>query len=596
LPVTNSELLEIRQAFAIEGAELLAEMESALLVLEADYGVAEEFNRLFRSVHTIKGSASIVRFDLVERFCHSIEHILVRVRENELALNGQLVALFLKCHDHIGFLLDQYCVAGDDDNAIKLPPTHAALLELLLEWMEDKHAVQEQPTYGTLDDSYLDINPTADASGFNFFEDTDDLQSPSQVQLPPVQLPLVLADDSVAASEKNARNQRVVRVDADRIDQLSDLVVELVTASSVLEAHVRKLGDLATTESSVHVADLIKQIQEKTMSFRMVPVQTLFQRFNRIIHDVGGTVGKQIKLLISGGETELDKAVAEKLHEPLLHLVRNAIDHGIEPALERAAHGKSPCGAIHLKAFHDSGNIVIRVSDDGQGINLENVARKAVERGLVKRELLPTGSEALLAYIFEPGFSTLEGATMLSGRGVGMDVVRKAVESIRGRIDVDTADGSGTTFQISIPLSLSLVDGFMVALGDNLYIMPMDLVLETMELPSAAQRAVMPNGSLQVRDRLIPCLDLRKVLGVEEPEPRVQHVVVFKYGGTGVGLIVDRLHGEIKTVVKPLGHLYRNVACISGSSILGDGSIALFLETGKLIETSKALKHGAFSA
>jgi two-component system chemotaxis sensor kinase CheA len=177
-----------------------------------------------------------------------------------------------------------------------------------------------------------------------------------------------------------------------------------------------------------------------------------------------------------------------------------------------------------------------------------------------------------------------------------MDVVRKAVESIRGRIDVETAEGSGTTFQISIPLSLSLVDGFMVALGDNLYIMPMDLVLETMELPSAAQRAVMPNGSLQVRDRLIPCLDLRKVLGVAEPEPRVQHVVVFKYGGTGVGLIVDRLHGEIKTVVKPLGHLYRNVACISGSSILGDGSIALFLETGKLIETSKVLKHGAFTA
>lgn len=318
----------------------------------------------------------------------------------------------------------------------------------------------------------------------------------------------------------------------------------------------------------------------------MVPVQTLFQRFQRIIHDIGRTTGKQIKLHISGGDTELDKAVAEKLHDPLLHLVRNAIDHGIEVPAERSARGKTPSGTVHMKAYHDSGNIVICVSDDGQGINRENVARKALERGLVKHDALVAGVD-VLSYIFEPGFSTLEDATMLSGRGVGMDVVRKVVESIRGRIDVETEEGAGSTFQISIPLSLSLIDGFMVSLGETLYILPMDLVVETMESPSAQRRAGMPNGCLQVRDQLLPCLDLRKVLGVTDAPPKVQHVVVFRHGATGVGLIVDQLHGEIKTVVKPLGRLYRGVVCISGASILGDGSIALFLETGKLVEASK---------
>ncbi len=579
----DPELLEIRQAFALEGAELLAEMESSLLQLEANPGAADDFGRLFRSVHTIKGSASIVRFEAVEHFCHGIEHILVRIREHELSLTQPLVALLLRCHDHISAMMDQYCAGAGDDNDIVLPPAHVELLGRLQEWTGTGQA--EKQIYGTLDESYLDNNPEAECGGFNLFEDSDDVQSP------PEPISGGSGNDAAAASEKNARNRRVMRVDAVRIDQLSDLVVELVTASSVMEAHVRHLGDLASTESAAHVADLVKQIQEKTMSFRMIPVQTIFQRFNRIIHDIGSSTGKKIQLLVSGGDTELDKAIAEKLHEPLLHLVRNAIDHGIEKADARTAHGKPPAGTVCLEAYHDSGNIIIRVGDDGQGIDLARVARKAAERGLAKKDALAAGVD-VLSYIFEPGFSTLDDATMLSGRGVGMDVVRKVVESIRGRIDVETIDGVGTTFQISIPLSLSLVDGFMVSLDKTLYIIPMDLVLETMELPNAERRATMPNGCLQVRDQLLPCLDLRKVLSIAEPSPAAQHVVVFKHGGAGVGLIVDRLHGEIKTVIKPLGHLYRNATCISGASILGDGTIALLLETAKLIEVSKSAARG----
>lgn len=579
--VTDSELLEIRQAFAVESAELLTEMESALLALGNNAGSEDDFGRLFRAIHTIKGSASIVGFEAIEHFCHGIENILVPIREHELSLDQQLVALLLKCHDHILLMMGQHCVSGESKEIFAPSAKHKILLDQLQQWAAYPASGQgEQLKYGMLDESCLGNDAESAGSGFNLFEDVDDLQLHCE------QPPGGVSVDTALPSEAVAGKQHSVRVDAVRLDQLANLVIELVTASSVLEAHVRRLGDHGAVESVTHVADLVKQMQEKTMSFRMVPVQSLFMRFQRVIHDIGSATGKRIKLLVSGGETELDKVVADKLHDPLLHLVRNAIDHGIEMADGRALHGKPPIGTIHLQAFHDSGNIVIRVTDDGQGINLESVANKAVERGLAKRETLPAGA-GLLSYIFEPGFSTLEDATMLSGRGVGMDVVRKVVESIRGRIDVETDAGIGTTFQISIPLSLSLVDGFMLSLGSNLYIMPMDLVLETMELPGAERRVDMPNGCLQVRDQLLPCLDLRKILGVVEPSPAIQHVVVFKNGGTGVGLVVDRLHGEIKTVIKPLGRIFRNATCVSGASILGDGSIALLLETGKLIETSR---------
>lgn len=577
----DPEFLEIRKAFSIESAELLIEMESALLALEGNSARLDEFNRLFRAVHTIKGSASIVTFQEVEYFCHNIEHLLVRVRDHELSLNQKLIFLLLQCHDHISAMIDQYSVYLDFKNGFILPPTHAVLLSQLQEWENSISVKQvENLKYGLLQEIDLPDENESAPTALNLFHNIDDTH---QEQL--------LDGASRKPSSlvaKNVEKQSIMRVDAAKVDQLSDLVVELVTAASVLEAHVRQLGDLLSTESAARVASLIKQVQGQAMSLRMVPVQTIFIRFKRIVNDMCRSTGKQIQLQVSGGETELDKTIAEKLHEPLLHLVRNAIDHGIEDTSLRVVHGKPPAGTIHLQAFLDSGKIVIRVSDDGQGINLKTIARKALEKGLIK-DNTQSPSISILSHIFEPGFSTIEDATMLSGRGVGMDVVSKFVDSIRGRIDIETNEGIGTTFQVTIPLSLSLVDGFMLSLGSNLYILPMDLVQETMELPTAEHLATMPSGCLQVRGHILPCIDLRKVLQVTEPMPPVQHVVVFKHAGVGVCLIVDLLHGEIKTVIKPLGHLYRNVKFISGASILGDGSIALYLETEILVELAKNL-------
>ena len=482
--ITASDMREIRQAFAIEGAEMLGDMEAALLALEVNPGAEEEFNLLFRTVHTIKGSASIVQFETVEKFCHSIEHILVRVRSHEMRMTHQLVALLLKCHDHISLLMDSYSRSDAQEAEIHVPPAHATLLGELARWACDEP--QTEKVYDTLDESYLTNLPPGD-EGLNFFDDDEPEDEAAEE---------ATSDIRELSEGLNALKQRVVRVDEGRLDQLSDLVVELVTASSVLEANVRRLGDLASSEAAGHLANLVKQLQEKTMSFRMIPVQTLFQRFQRVVHDISNATGKKIRLLISGGEVEIDKMVAEKLHEPLLHLVRNAIDHGIESEGERKENGKPATGVISLSAFQSSGSIVIRTGDDGKGIDIDRVLNKALEHGIARRDAIPSHQE-ILSYIFEPGFSTMDDATMLSGRGVGMDVVRRAVESIRGSIDVETARGKGTTFQISIPLSLTLIDGFMVSLGETLYIIPMELIIETLELPSPERMAEMPNGCLQ---------------------------------------------------------------------------------------------------
>lgn len=580
--MTDAELFEIRQAFSLESSELRGEMEAALLALEDDIGNQEEFNRLFRAVHTIKGSASIVGYGELEQFCHCMEHILVRIREQRLHLDQPLISLMLACHDHIRVMISLFCSQRGASSA-PLPESHLLLLDRLAAW----ESASSAPSPG--DNGAAGGTPGADPPdpgadvplpAFGLFDDL-----PVAGQQPRIPLERSGTALQQPPPSRPEQDQRAIRVDAAKLDQLADLVVELVTASSVLETQVTRLGDLLAIETTAHVASLVKQIQEKSMVFRMVPVQTLFQRFQRIVHDGGKAAGKEIRLVISGGETELDKAVAEKLYEPLLHLVRNAIDHGIETAQERSALGKPATGTVHLQASQEAGSIIICVTDDGRGIDLERVARKGMELGLLKRDG-GAGGRDLLSCIFEPGFSTLDEATTLSGRGVGMDVVKKAIESLRGRIDPTTGPGTGTTFRISIPLSLSLVDGFMVGLGNGLFILPMEQVQETLELPDITLPGVFTNNCLRVREQPLPCLDLNRLLCLPAASDGIRHVVVVRYGGKRVGLVVESLFGEVKAVIKPLGPLFRGVRCISGASILGNGSIALFLETEWLIASA----------
>jgi len=530
------ELAEIREAFALESVEMLAEMESALLILEATPTVGDDFNRLFRAVHTIKGSASIVAADLVESFCHALEHLLVKVRENELPLTKELLSLCLQCHDHIKWL-----IAAFEISETQLPPRHEQLLSLITQWQ-----------------------PPA------VVETIEDQPEPEQ---------LLPTDE--ASTEESAAAQKVVRVDAQKLDQLINLVVELVTASSELESHVKRLGDNASFESASAVSLLVKKIQERAMVFRMVPVGDLFRRFQRLVHDLSASCGKKIQLVTAGAETELDKVMAERLREPLVHLIRNAIDHGIEPPAERLAFGKPAIGTVRMNAFQEAGSIVIEVRDDGRGISRERVLHKAVERGLIRP--LETADRDPLSLIFEPGFSTMEEATLLSGRGVGMDVVKRTVEELRGKIDLTSIEGQGTCFQLRLPLSLALIDGFMIMVGSDYFILPMEQVDETIDLPPETEYELRQRGYLKIRGEALPCLDLNGILQPDSPMGESRFVVVVCQDGRRVGLVVDRLVGEVKAVIKPLGRIYRDARIISGATILGDGTIALILDLPELL-------------
>ncbi|MCE1225711.1 MAG: chemotaxis protein CheA [Geobacteraceae bacterium] len=529
------EFAEIREAFALESVEMLAEMESALLALESTPTVGDDFNRLFRAVHTVKGSASIVSADQVETFCHALEHLLAKVRESELPLTKELLTLSLQCHDHIKAL-----IAAFEASDSQLPPRHEQLLALIAQW--------QPPAI---------IETTA----------------------PPELEPLPQSDE--ASTEESAAAQKVVRVDAQKLDQLINLVVELVTASSELESHVKRLGDSASFESASSVSLLVKKIQERAMVFRMVPVGDLFRRFQRLVHDLSTSSGKKIQLLTAGAETELDKVMAERLREPLVHLIRNAIDHGIEPPAERLAFGKPAIGTIRMNAFQEAGSIVIEVRDDGRGINRDRVLQRALERGLIRPA--EVADRDPLALIFEPGFSTMEEATLLSGRGVGMDVVKRTIEELRGKIDLTSIEGQGTCFQLRLPLSLALIDGFMIMVGSDHFILPMEQVDETIDLPLEAATELQKRGYLNIRGEALPCLDLNGILQPDSTTPDSRFVVVVRQDGRRIGLAVDRLIGEVKAVIKPLGRIYRDARIISGATILGDGTIALILDLPELL-------------
>ncbi|MER3394926.1 MAG: chemotaxis protein CheA [Microcella pacifica] len=315
----------------------------------------------------------------------------------------------------------------------------------------------------------------------------------------------------------------------------------------------------------------------------MVPIGGTFNRFHRVVRDVSRELGKEIDLVLRGGDTELDKTMVERLGDPLMHLVRNAIDHGIESADERRARGKPARGRVDLSARHESGSIVIEVSDDGGGLDRERVLDKAIERGLVSAGQVLSDHE-VWQLVFEPGFSTASAVTSVSGRGVGMDVVKSNVTAMRGNIDIDTEPGLGTTVRIHLPLTLAIIDGFLVKAGPTPCVIPLDMVRECVELGADERAALRESGYVNLRGEVLPLLRLRDQFGADDSGDHRETVVVVRAAGRDAGLVVDELLGESQTVIKPLGRLFRHLDGISGSTILGSGDVALILDVPGLIQ------------
>ena len=297
-----------------------------------------------------------------------------------------------------------------------------------------------------------------------------------------------------------------------------------------------------------------------------------------MVRDVSKELGKEIELVISGAETELDKTVVEKIGDPLMHLVRNSLDHGIEPTAVRLERGKPACGRVSLNAFHDSGSIVIEISDDGGGLNKEKITAKALERGVIQPGETLTDNE-IVNLIFEPGFSTVDKVSNLSGRGVGMDVVRRNIQSLRGTVDVASSEGEGATFTIRLPLTLAIIDGFLVGVGKASYVIPLDSVVECIEL----NNQLTERNFLNLRGEALPFIRLRELFDLPGEPPLRESIVVVQFGGQRAGIVVDQLMGEFQTVIKPLGAMFRHLRGIGGSTILGSGEVALILDVSALV-------------
>ncbi|WP_426192687.1 chemotaxis protein CheA [Massilia sp. DWR3-1-1] len=373
-----------------------------------------------------------------------------------------------------------------------------------------------------------------------------------------------------------AQENRSIRVDADKLDHLINLVGELIIVSAsanliARRAQIAELHDCAST-----LATLVETVRDSALQLRMVKIGATFNRFQRVVHDVSREIGKDIVLQVSGVDTELDKTVVERIADPLTHLLRNAMDHGIESAAVRAAGGKPTTGVVRLDAYHDSGSIVITVSDDGGGLKRDRILEKAIERGLVEAGRVMSDSD-IYALIFEPGFSTAEQITNLSGRGVGMDVVKRNISALRGSVGVHSEAGHGTTVTVRLPLTLAIIDGFQVGVGKSVFVIPLDMIEECVEFSCEPG-----HDYTNLRGQVLPFIRLRELFGVDAGAVRRESIVVIKYASQRCGIVVDTLLGEFQAVIKPLAKLFNQVACISGSTILGSGDVALIVDVPAL--------------
>jgi len=385
------------------------------------------------------------------------------------------------------------------------------------------------------------------------------------------------------AVKKEVNKSFSLRVDSSKIDQLINQISEMVIANAKVSQRADTLDDNELSESATILSDMLEEIRTGIMNIRMVQVGDSFNKFKRIVHDVAKKVEKEIDFEIVGGDTELDKMVVEKISDPLMHMLRNSIDHGIETPQQRKELGKSPKGHVVLKTYPDAGTIVIEISDDGRGLPKDMILQKAIANGLVD-ENNNLGDKEIYNLIFAAGLSTAEKVSDISGRGVGMDVVKRNIESLRGTVEIDSKPGEGSLFTIRLPLTLAIIDGFLIQSGNTKYIIPLEMIQECIELDAKYKKEMDGNEFINLRDSMLPLLDVRTYFDEEATQSARENVVVVRYGEYKMGMMVDELFGEFQTVIKPLGEVFSNVIGISGGTILGSGEIALIFDIPKLME------------
>jgi len=698
------------QTFYVEAQEHLESMENILLTMDDGECDHEILNDIFRSAHTIKGSAGIFGLDHIVDFTHVIENVLDRARENKITIDSALVDILFKCRDHMQSLVK--LSLDDFKGDIDCQQIGKALLKDIAPWSDENSShitIDEQETseeVASLDDAsdltnkgywHISLRLASDClkngmdplsfirflstigeirhietidhnfPEFNTFDPENlyfsyeiSLQSDADAEtikntfmfveedsqitiLPPCatieqvnnlisSLPeddeylkaiyikcgtFIELNENTAPTEnddadKNStvksnenkesdkepskepltNTNKQIRVDSDRVDHLINLIGELVINQQRIDLLANKTKNPQLLEAVSDFEGFTEQIRDAALSLRMVPIGGTFQRFKRLVRDTAQQLGKNVELTIEGADTELDRLMVEKLTDPLTHIVRNAMDHGLESIEQRLAVGKAEQGQLKLAAYHSAGHIIIEISDDGNGINKEMVREKAIAKGIIHEESTLTDNE-LFHLIFHPGFSTAAAVTNLSGRGVGMDVVKRNVEALQGNIEISSETGAGSTFKIRLPLTLAIIDGFHVESHGTHFIIPQATIIECIDLDNHID--IDGRHCINLRGDMIPYLNMEEVFRLGSSiapslanTPLAEHkkteLVIVEFGGELAGIAVDKLNGEIQTVVKPLGPIFKPLKGIGGSSLLGSGEIAFILDIPQLIE------------
>jgi two-component system chemotaxis sensor kinase CheA len=591
---------DLLREFITESREHLDNIEQGVLVLENQPDDAETLNTVFRAFHSFKGGAGFLNLIPINRLAHVLESLLDLARQRRLSIDASVIELILHGRDVLKQFIDE--IDGQLGGSRERQPILIPIADLKAQVASTIDRSTSEP-----DATSRPPSPLSDASGASVspaaveaFSLPASASTATPAPLPPSSpegAPNPKPDPAASrpaqgnegSGNKNGDHGAMIKVDTGKLDSLLDLVGEMVIAQSLVGRDLNQLASL-DPQSARNVAQLgriTRELQRVSMSLRMVPIRGLFQKMARVIRDVSAKCGKKVQFVTQGEDTELDRSLVEELADPLLHMVRNSMDHGIEAPEARTAAGKSPTGTLTLRSFHQGGNIVVEIEDDGAGLNQERILRKAVERGLTTASAANT-EQQIFAFIFAAGFSTAEKVTDLSGRGVGLDVVRRNLERLRGCIDIASTPGRGTRFKLTLPLTLAIIDGLIVRVGDERYVIP-TLSIRGLFRPQSDMISRVHGQAevVNVRGNLVPLLRLREFFGVDVPGTASNEgiVIVVQSGTTQRCLLVDATLHIQEVVIKSLNDIMaaKNRA-LAGAAILGDGRVGLIMDVNALVQ------------
>lgn len=605
---------EVKLDFLTEALQLLDDSEQAFLALESDKHNADLMNQIFRLAHNLKGTSRAVGFGDVAEFTHEFENLILQLKEGKLEITDGIVSLLLECNDHVSVMIRMLNMDLNSrfDSKEIIEKILSALAGKLTVAAKPAAAVETQPEENfseeiSADDIALlqsfedNLNAPAEVLSMEQKEKRAESFFPTEKPAAPVAMVapvegVVVADQKKAVAVKGNNEDDSIRVSLARVEMLNNVVGELVIIQTVLNQHREEIENPLMLKSLSQLAKLSKEIQNISMSLRMVPLKQTLQKMQRIVRDTSKALDKKVILELVGEETEIDKTVLEHLADPLVHIVRNAVDHGLESTEGRLAAGKDEAGVVTIKALHEGNNLVIEISDDGKGINAKVIREKAIEKGVISANATMS-EEEIVNLIFHPGFSTKSEVSEISGRGVGMDVVKTNIEKLSGEVKVITEIGKGSKFKVVLPLTLAIIEAMITKIGDERYIIPLGQVYESLSpTPDIVHHVNGVGDCLKIRGEVIPLFKISKALqrNLNEKPLHEQIAIIVNTNERSFAVLVDDILHQQQVVIKKLGEEIKNQKGFMGSSILGDGRPAFILDLIELFAGSMKKKKTNF--